>query len=190
MPLDIQVVDLFTGEHMQPPFFAVNPNQQVPVLDDGDFRLTESSAILKYLAEKTGSPAYPSGLQERARVNEKMDWLLTSLSRELCYGFVYPQLFPSHKRPDEPAQAACLAWGGERAGRWLGILDEHLIGPRSDFLGGARPNLADYRASRWSRSARPCTSTTRAGRNISRWIAAMKALPHGRRRTNRSTPTW
>ena len=39
--------------------------------DDG-FRLTESSAILKYLAEKTGSRAYPTGAQQRARVNEVM----------------------------------------------------------------------------------------------------------------------
>ena len=45
--LEEQVVDLFTGEHYKAPFEAVNPNHLVPVLDDGDFRLTESSAILK-----------------------------------------------------------------------------------------------------------------------------------------------
>ena len=57
--LELQVVDLFTGEHMQPPFGAINPNHLVPVLEDGAFRLTESSAILKYLADKVGSPLYP-----------------------------------------------------------------------------------------------------------------------------------
>ena len=177
IPLDVQVVDLFTGEHLQPPFCAVNPSQQVPVLDDGDFRLTESSAILKYLAEKTGSAAYPSGLQERARVNEQMDWLLTGLSRELCYGFVYPQLFPSHKRPDDAAQGACLAWGAERARRWLGILDENFIGPRNDFLGGARPNLADYQGIAMVTLGEAVHVDYSRWRNISRWIAAMKALP-------------
>jgi len=40
------------GEHYQPEYVAINPNRMVPVLEDGDFRLTESSAILKYLAEK------------------------------------------------------------------------------------------------------------------------------------------
>ena len=74
IPLDLQLVDLFTGEHCQPAFDAINPNHLVPVLEDGSFRLTESSAILKYLAEKTGSPAYPRDLQQRARVNEAMDW--------------------------------------------------------------------------------------------------------------------
>ena len=175
--VELQVVDLFSGAHLQPPFAAVNPSKQVPVLDDDGFVLTESSAILKYLAEKTGSPAYPSGLQERARVNEKMDWLLTSLSRELCYGFIYPQLFPSHKRPDEPAQAACLAWGGERARRWLGILNEHLIGPHSDFLGGPRPNLADYQGIAMVTLGEAVHVDYSRWRNISRWVAAMKALP-------------
>src|SRR5262245_56308436 len=84
--LQYQVVDLFAGEHAQPAFGAINPNQAVPVLEDGDFRLTESSAILKYLAEKTSSQAYPQELQQRSRVNERMDWFNTSLSRELCYG--------------------------------------------------------------------------------------------------------
>ena len=53
--LDMQVVDLFTGEHMQAPYGAVNPNHLIPVLEDGAFRLTESSAIMKYLADKAGS---------------------------------------------------------------------------------------------------------------------------------------
>ena len=69
IPLDYQVVDLFTGEQYQPPYEAINPNHLVPVLEDDGFRLTESSAILKYLAEKTGSPAYPRDLKQRARVN-------------------------------------------------------------------------------------------------------------------------
>ena len=60
IPLDMQVVDLFTGEHMQPKYAALNPNRLVPVLEDGDFVLTENSAILKYLADKIDSPAYPT----------------------------------------------------------------------------------------------------------------------------------
>ena len=81
--LDYEVVDLFTGEHYQPPFEAINPNHLVPVLEDGDFRLTESSAILKYLADKTDSPRYPKDLKQRARINERMDWVNTQLCREL-----------------------------------------------------------------------------------------------------------
>lgn len=43
LKLDLQVVDLLTGEHLQPAYTAINPNQQVPVLDDDGFILTESA---------------------------------------------------------------------------------------------------------------------------------------------------
>src|SRR5512142_3055432 len=126
--LDYQVVDLFTGAHYQPEYVAINPSRQVPVLEDGDFRLTESSAILKYLADKIGSPAYPKDLQARARVNERMDFVNTQVSREFTYGFVYPQLLPIFKRKDEAVQAATLEWGRERSRGWLTVLDQHFIG--------------------------------------------------------------
>ncbi len=73
LDLELQVVDLFTGEHLKPAYTAINPSCMVPVLEDGDFRLTESSTILKYLAAKTGAPAYPKELRQRARGNEKME---------------------------------------------------------------------------------------------------------------------
>lgn len=104
--LDHEVVDLFTGAHLQPAFASINPSQQVPVLEDGEFRLSESSAILKYLAEKTGSAAYPKDLQKRARIIEVMDWFNTGLYRDLGYGLVYPQILPNYKREDAALQKA------------------------------------------------------------------------------------
>jgi glutathione S-transferase len=58
LELEYQVVDLFGGEHLQPGFEKINPSRLVPVLEAGDFRLTESSAILKYLADNAGSPRH------------------------------------------------------------------------------------------------------------------------------------
>ena len=52
LPVELKFVDLMKGEHVQTSFTNLNPNQLVPVLEDGDFVLTESSAILKYLADK------------------------------------------------------------------------------------------------------------------------------------------
>ena len=72
--LEYQLVDLFTGAQHHSDFDKMNPNRLVPVLEDGNFFLTESSTIAKYIAEKTGSAAYPKDLQERASVNEMMDW--------------------------------------------------------------------------------------------------------------------
>ena len=60
LALELRPVDLARGEHLQPAFAALNPSLQVPVLDDEGFLLSESAAILRYLADKTGSPAYPT----------------------------------------------------------------------------------------------------------------------------------
>ena len=178
--LDYQLVDLMTEEQLQPAFTAVNPAQCVPVLEDGDFRLSESSAILKYLAERTlraelieGSSVYPVDPQLRARVHERMDWFNTSFSRDVCYGLVYPQIFPKHRYPDERAHAHRLQVQKARAARQLDLLDSGLIGANAyvcghaitlaDYFGAALVTLGeviriDY--SRWS--------------NVSRWLARMK----------------
>jgi glutathione S-transferase len=36
IPLELKVVDLFTGEHMQPGYASLNPNKLVPTLEDSD----------------------------------------------------------------------------------------------------------------------------------------------------------
>ena len=177
VPLELQVVDLFTGEHYQPPFEAVNPNHLVPVLEDGDFRLTESSAILKYLADKVDSPLYPKDLKARSRVNERMDWVNTQLCRDLAYGTVYPQIFPMHKRRSDEAQSAQLQWGCERAQGWLKIMDQHLLGGQR-FLCGDAMTIADYFASSFVALAELVGSDLAPYPNVRAWLGRMKALPH------------
>lgn len=177
IPAEMQVVDLFTGAHMSPAYGAINPSQLVPVLEDGDFRLSESSAILKYLADRIDSPAYPKGLQERARVNEMMDWINTQLCRDLGYGFVYPQIFPSHKRPSDDAQRATVAWGQERAKRWMAVLDQKLLGSDKTYLCGAQITIADYYGASFVHLAEVIGSDLSAYPNVKAWLGRMKQRP-------------
>src|SRR5256885_470772 len=122
IPCEEHVVDLMTGEHYKEPFTRINPNRLVPVLEDDGFKLTESSAILKYLADKTNSPTYPKDLKARAKVNEMMDWLNTNFYRDWGYNLCYPQVFPHLKGRSDEAQAATLERGKTNAKRWLQIL--------------------------------------------------------------------
>ena len=177
IPLEMQVVDLFTGEHTQAAYDAVNPNHLVPVLEDGNFRLTESSAILKYLADKTGSALYPKDLQQRARVNERMDWINTQLCRDFAYGFIYPQIFPSHKRPSDEAQQATLKWGQERAQGWMKVLNDSILGPRNAYVCGDAITIADFYAASFVALGEITGSDYAAYPNIRRWLDRMKALP-------------
>ena len=158
---ELRFVDLMKGEHYQPEYVAMNPNRLVPMLEDGDFRLTESSAILKYLAEKTGSSAYPKELRARAKVNEMMDWINTQICREFAYGLVYPQIFPTHKRRSDEAHAGTIAWGKEKAQGWLKILDENLLGPKKNTSAASRSRLPTILAALSWRWVRSCAATTR-----------------------------
>jgi glutathione S-transferase len=176
IPLELQVVDLFTGEHVQPTYSALNPNKLVPTLEDGDFLLTENSAILKYLADKINSPAYPKDLRQRARVNERMDWTSTQLCSDLVYGLIYPQIFDTHKRRSEEAQTATLERGKSRAQAWLKVLDEHVLGPGGNYLCGDAITIADYHAASYVALAEVVGSDLAAYPNVKRWLGRMKAL--------------
>ncbi len=174
LDVQMQVVDLFSGEHHGEAFVAVNPNRLVPVLEDGDFRLTESSAILKYLADKFDSPSYPKDLRQRARVNEMMDWINTQLSRDLAYGTVYAQVFPHHKRPSDEGQRVTVEWGRERARAWLKVLDEKLLGPDKPFLCGQQLTIADYQGAAFVHLAEVVGSDLSQYPNIHAWLGRMK----------------
>ncbi|MCG6871922.1 MAG: glutathione S-transferase family protein [Gammaproteobacteria bacterium] len=176
LDVEEQVVDLMTGEHTQDPYAAINPNKLVPTLEDGDFRLTESSAILKYLADKFELRSYPKDLQKRARVNERMDWFNTQFSREFSYGLIYPQLFPHHKRPSDAVQAATLAWGKERAAAWLKVLDKDIIGPNQQYLCGNEITIADYFGACLITLGKLTRCDFSAYPNVSRWLANMEQL--------------
>lgn len=75
LDVDIQLVDLVKGEHKTADFLKINRLGQVPVLvDDNGFTLTESRAIMAYLANsrKPSSHFYPSDARKRALVDSRM----------------------------------------------------------------------------------------------------------------------
>jgi len=147
------------------------------VLVDGDLRLTESSAILKYLADRIDSPAYPKDLKQRAKVNEMMDWLNTNFYRDYAYGFIYPQVFPHHRRPSDEMQSGTVAWGKERTEGWLRLLNDYWIGPTKPYLCGERITIADYFGSGLVTLGEVVGCDFAGYPNIKRWLDNMKRLP-------------
>jgi glutathione S-transferase len=138
------VVDLATGAHHAEPFVAINPSRLVPVLEDGDFRLTESATILRYLAEKFDLPEYPKDLRQHSRVNEAMDWVNTNFYRDWGYNLCYPQIFPHHKRPSDEGHRVALEWGRDKSAFWLKVLNDHWLGQGNPYIAGRNITIADY----------------------------------------------
>jgi glutathione S-transferase len=178
IPVEEVLVDVMTGEHLKPPYAALNPNCLIPMIEDGDLRLTESSAILKYLADKIGSPAYPKDLKARAKVNEMMDWINSNFYRDWGYNLCYPQLFPHLKRRSEEAQSATIEVGQQNARRWLKILNDHWIGPNRRYLCGNEITIADYFGAGIVTLGEVVRCDFSAYPNIQRWLANMKKLPN------------
>jgi glutathione S-transferase len=176
LDVEEQVVDLMTGEHLKDPYASMNPNKLVPMLQDGDLRLTESSTILKYLASRFDLTSYPRELKKRAKVDEMMDWFNTQFYRDFGYGLAYPQIFPHHKRPNEEQQTGTIAWGKERAKGWFQILDDYWIGPNKPYLCGDEITVADYFGSCLATLGEVIRCDFAVFPNVNRWLGNMKKL--------------
>jgi len=174
IPVEEQLVDLMKGEHVQEPYAKLNPNKMVPMLEDDGMRLTESAAILRYLAGKTNAPEYPTDLKERAKVDELLDWFNTQFYRDFGYGLAYPQLFPHHKRPTEDIHQGVIAWGKDQTAKWFGVLDTHWLGHGKRYLRGDQITIADYFGASLATIGELLRCDYSQYPNVDRWIKNLK----------------
>ena len=135
--LDIRPVDFHPGmEHRGPELMALNPGGSIPILEDGDLILTESSAMLAYLAAKA-APEWLGGGDpvETARIHQ---WL--SFSHRLTANLGGARL---HEMLLRPGDIGKLQAQGIAALRELeaGLFEQQLRGMR--FLASDRPSVAD-----------------------------------------------
>ena len=83
--LEEQKLDFAKGEHKNPEYLALNPNGAVPTLVDGDYVLTESRAIMQYLAsKKPASGLLPHDEASRADVTRWQFWDASHFSPHLA----------------------------------------------------------------------------------------------------------
>ncbi len=140
LPIELVSVDLAKGEQRQPHFLAMNPSGKVPVLEDGGFHLSESHAIMQYLADKTPRQTlYPPDLRARAEVNQWMFWSAQHFQPAtsiLVWERVVKGLL-GLGAPDPLEERR----GEQLVAEFAEILDEHLSG--GAWLCGSRLTLAD-----------------------------------------------
>ncbi len=130
-------VDLQAGEHRHPDFLRLNPAGKLPVLVDGDQVITESAAIVMYLAEKYADKGLmPASLQDRAQAYRWSFFAVTELEQPLWriarHSFVYPE---AKRLP------ADISLAREEFLEMAAVLDRHMEG--REFIVGERISIAD-----------------------------------------------
>lgn len=130
-------VNILAGENLHPDFLRLNPAGKLPVLVDGDFVLTESAAIVMYLAEKYGDKGLmPADLKERAQAYRWSLFAVTELEQPLWRMAKHTFLYPEDKRLPED-----IALAREEFAAMAAVLDRHMDGRA--FIVGDNITVAD-----------------------------------------------
>ena len=159
------------GHNHTPAYLAKNPNALVPLLEDGDFTLWESNAIVRYLAAShaTGTLC-PEDLRTRFDAERWMDWQQTTLNRAGGPAFIQWIRTPAEQR-----DTAVIAHSVAATEPLLALLDAHLA--RRPWMAGEHFTMADIpigcEIHRWWGLPQPRPTLP----HLARWYAAVQARP-------------
>lgn len=130
-------VNMMAGENRHPDFLRLNPAGKVPVLVDGDLVLTESAAIVMYLAEKYGAKGLmPTDLTQRAQAYRWSLFAVTELEQPLWRIAKHTILYDEDKR-----LSADIALAREDFAAMAAVLERHMEG--RTFIVGDGMTVAD-----------------------------------------------
>ena len=163
---ELILVDLAKGEHKAPEFLTLNPFGQVPVLDDEGAIVSDSNAILVYLAKKYGRtdwlPKDPLGASTIQR------WLSVAAG-EIAHGPAQARLinlFPTPYRPEEVIP---------RAHAILALIEAALEG--RDWIASVGPTIADVALYSYVARAPEGNVGLEDYANVTAWLKRIEALP-------------
>lgn len=155
-----------------PAYKRLNPNSLVPTIEDGDFVLWESNAIVRYLARTYGAGTlYPADPRTLADADRWLDWQSTTLTPAM--GDAFMQLV---RTPVEQRNMSAVAASLRKTEGPMAILDAHLAG--REFVTGERLTMADIplacAAHRWL--GLPVDDKVPRPR-VSAWLERLRARP-------------
>ena len=121
----------------EPEFIAKNPNKLVPCLEDGEFVLWESNAIVRYLAARYGQGSlWNDDPAQRAQADKWMDWTTSTLA-----GPFRPLFWNIVRTAPEQRDMAAVEAALEACGKLLAIADQALA--RQPYLSGPAIGMGD-----------------------------------------------
>jgi len=174
VPFEAVTVNLMKGEHLTPEFLKLNPAGKIPVLVDGDLVLTESVAIVLYLAEKYPEKKLaPSDRRRRAELDRWLLYTVTELEQPLWRITRHTSLYPESKR--SPAEVALAR---EDFAPLAQVVEDHMKG--REFVVGDHVTVADFVLAYtldWAQTARLLNGYPNLEGYLERMYARPKAPP-------------
>ncbi|MBW9113220.1 glutathione S-transferase [Rhizobium cauense] len=164
--VDVVQVDLAAGEHKSANFLALNPFGQLPVLQDGDIVISDSNAILVYLAKKYAPEVWLPEEQVAAAAVQR--WLSVAAG-EIAYGPGAARLVTLFGAKFDPEEVIA------RAHRILKLIDDHLID--GEWIATHRPTVADVALYSYIARAPEGNVDRSTYRNVTAWLERIEALP-------------
>ena len=170
LPYEVVPVDTRKGEQFSAGFVAINPNSKTPAITDGDVRVFDSTAILMYLAEKTGKFLPEKTPKARGELLSWRMFIATGIGPYSGQAVHFKHFAP--KGLDHALDRYQF-----EALRHNGILDAHLAsGP---YLLGATYTIADMSAWGWTRAVPFILGDDAWGNlpHLKRWFDLISARP-------------
>ncbi|WP_376092089.1 glutathione S-transferase family protein [Roseomonas sp. CCTCC AB2023176] len=171
-----EVVSIHAGDQHAPAFTRLNPNAQVPVLEDGTFRLTQSTAILRYLGTTHAPATYPADPRARARVDEAMDWFGTGFHLGYCAFLAYRGMLPALRAMNPATHADLERLGQDLSAKYLAVLDRHMLADGA-FVCGHAVTVADYLGFSYVTLGELGAFDLSPYPRVQAWVARMKERP-------------
>lgn len=172
LPLELVQIELSSADQRKH-LLALNPNEKIPVLVDGDFILWESCAIMQYLADKTpGQTVYPTELRARADVNRWMFWSAQHFAPAIAifYWENFIKGLIGAGRPDTIE----LQRGLVDLETFAGVLDRHLA--QRQWVSGTGLTLADLALAAPLMAAEPGRVPLAQYSNLLAWFSRVQEL--------------
>lgn len=167
-------VNFATNAQKTPEFTALNPNQRMPVLEDGEFVLWESNAIVQYLAAlKPETGLLPADPKARAKAVQWQFWE-TAHWDPACAIFMFERVVKKIFGLGEASKDE-IAKGEQAMARLGPVLDGAL--QISRFVAGEAMSVADLSLAATFASDEQAEFPVGEYRALQRWLAEMKALP-------------
>jgi glutathione S-transferase len=141
LQVEIRHYDLFKGELKLPNYLAINANAKAPTLQDGDFLLWETTAIMQYLCDKAGdTELFPRNPRLRADITRWQSW--EGLYFNAALGNLAFETIAKAKRNIGPPDALLVEQAKVTLDRFAPVLESHLNGRK--YMVGDHITLADY----------------------------------------------